>query len=97
MKHTGENSAFDYVLLRACQSFLSSHCAQSWRMIAQSWRKITRVVAQNKRPMAFMDIMEMRQATAPVVSPDGRWALYTLNTPDWKSGQELYGYLPCRP
>jgi Tol biopolymer transport system component len=50
-------------------------------------------VAQNKRPMAFMDIMEMRQATAPVISPDGKWALYTLNAPDWKaakSGADIY-------
>src|SRR5215510_1640551 len=47
------------------------------------------VGAQNKRPMAFMDIMEMRQATAPVVSPDGKWALYTLNAPDWKAAKSF--------
>src|SRR5215831_19135749 len=47
------------------------------------------VVAQSKRPMTFMDIMEMRQATAPAVSPDGKWALYTLNTPDWKAAKSF--------
>src|SRR5262249_795634 len=44
---------------------------------------------QNKRPMAFMDIMEMRQATAPALAPDGKWALYTLNTPDWKAAKSF--------
>ena len=39
---------------------------------------------QAKRPMTFLDAQEMRQASAPVVSPDGAWGLYTLTTPDWK-------------
>src|SRR5262245_28868495 len=47
------------------------------------------VGAQNKRPMAFMDVMEMRQSTAPAVAPDGKWALYTLNTPDWKAAKSF--------
>src|SRR5262249_48759157 len=47
------------------------------------------VGAQNKRPMTFMDVMEMRQATAPAISPDGKWALYTLNTPDWKAAKSF--------
>ncbi len=40
-----------------------------------------------KRPMTFMDIMEMRNVGGPAVSPDGRWVLYTLSTPDWKVGR----------
>jgi len=47
------------------------------------------VVAQNKRPMTFMDIMEMRQVTAPEISPDGKLALYTLNTPEWKAAKSF--------
>src|SRR5262249_53752528 len=47
------------------------------------------VGAQNKRPMAFMDIMEMRQATAPALAPDGKWALYTLSAPDWKAAKSF--------
>jgi len=39
---------------------------------------------QAKRPMTFLDAQEMRQASAPVVSSDGAWGLYTLTTPDWK-------------
>jgi dipeptidyl aminopeptidase/acylaminoacyl peptidase len=46
-------------------------------------------VAQNKRPMAFMDIMEMRQASTPAIAPDGKWALYTLSEPDWKAARSF--------
>ncbi len=38
-----------------------------------------------KRPMTFMDQREMRTATAPVVSPDGKSAVYSISTPDWKA------------
>jgi dipeptidyl aminopeptidase/acylaminoacyl peptidase len=40
-----------------------------------------------KRPMTFLDAQEMRQASAPVVSQDGAWGLYTLTTPDWKQNR----------
>ena len=40
---------------------------------------------QAKRPMTFLDMQEMRTATAPVVSPDGKWGLYSISTPDWKA------------
>ena len=43
--------------------------------------------AQQQRPMSFMDVQEMRTITAPAVSPDGKWMLYTLSTPDWKSAR----------
>ena len=34
------------------------------------------------RPMTFMDVQLLRRASAPTPSPDGRWALYTVTTPD---------------
>jgi dipeptidyl aminopeptidase/acylaminoacyl peptidase len=40
-----------------------------------------------KRPMTFLDVQEMRSAGGVAVSPDGRWALYTLTTPDWKEAR----------
>ncbi|HET8678029.1 MAG TPA: S9 family peptidase [Blastocatellia bacterium] len=43
--------------------------------------------AAQKRPMTFMDILAMRQLSNPAVSPDGKWVLYTLATPDWKSAK----------
>ena len=42
-----------------------------------------------KRPMTFMDILAMRQVSSPAVSPDGKWVLYTLATPDWKAAKDL--------
>src|ERR1041385_2596481 len=38
-----------------------------------------------KHPMSFLDMQNMRTASAPAISPDGRWALYTISTPDWKA------------
>ena len=45
------------------------------------------VSAQNKRPMTFMDSQEIRQPSAPAISPDGKWALYSLSVPDWKAAK----------
>jgi dipeptidyl aminopeptidase/acylaminoacyl peptidase len=39
------------------------------------------------RPMSFLDMQQMRQIGAPAPSPDGRWLLYTLSTPDWKEAK----------
>jgi dipeptidyl aminopeptidase/acylaminoacyl peptidase len=40
-----------------------------------------------KRPMTALDQQLMRQIGAPTPSPDGRWMLYTLSTPDWKEAR----------
>lgn len=40
-----------------------------------------------KRPMTFLDVQNMRQASAPDVSPDGRTMLYTVSTPDWSQAR----------
>jgi Tol biopolymer transport system component len=47
------------------------------------------LVAQNGtlRPMSFLDVRHMRQAATPVLSPDGKWALYTLSVPNWKEAK----------
>ncbi len=39
------------------------------------------------RPMSWVDMQNLRQAQAPVVSADGLWALYSLSTPDWKEAR----------
>jgi hypothetical protein len=41
----------------------------------------------NGRPMTFLDMQEMRQIGSATPSPDGRWLLYTVNTPDWKEAR----------
>jgi len=43
--------------------------------------------AGGKRPMTFLDMQQMRSASAPAVSADGRWLLYTVSTPDWKEAK----------
>jgi dipeptidyl aminopeptidase/acylaminoacyl peptidase len=43
--------------------------------------------AQGPRPMTFLDMRHMRNVGAPTPSPDGRWLLYTLSTPDWKEAK----------
>ena len=52
------------------------------------------LIAQTaRRPMTFMDQREMRSATPPVVSPDGKWAVYSISAPDWnadRSYSDLY-------
>ncbi len=40
-----------------------------------------------KRPMTFIDMQHIRQASAPTPSPDGKRMLYTLSTPDWKEAK----------
>jgi len=39
------------------------------------------------RPMTFLDMQLMRQIGAPTPSPDARWLIYTLSTPDWKEAK----------
>lgn len=39
--------------------------------------------------MTFMDVQEMRTASAPAISPDGKWGLYTLSVPDWKAAKRF--------
>ena len=34
--------------------------------------------------MTFLDMQHMRQTGSPTPSPDGKWLLYTLSTPNWK-------------
>ena len=40
---------------------------------------------QARRPMTFLDAQNINQASAPAVSPDGKWGIYTISTPDWKA------------
>jgi dipeptidyl aminopeptidase/acylaminoacyl peptidase len=57
---------------------------------------LTPVVVQTQsslRPMTFLDMRHMRSIGSPTPSPDGRWLLYVMSTPDWKearSQSDLY-------
>ena len=39
------------------------------------------------RPMTFLDMQHMKTAGSATPSPDGRWMLYTVSTPDWKEAK----------
>jgi dipeptidyl aminopeptidase/acylaminoacyl peptidase len=41
-----------------------------------------------KRAVTFMDVQEMRSAGSEAPSPDGRWLLYTVTTPDWQTARD---------
>ncbi len=44
---------------------------------------------QPKRPMTFRDVIEMRGIGNLFVSPDGKWAIYTISIPQWRAGKNF--------
>ena len=50
---------------------------------------IAPLAAQQKRPMTFMDVMELRSVGNGSISPDGKWVLYTISIPQWKAGKNF--------
>ena len=40
--------------------------------------------AASRRAMTWLDMQHMRTASAPALSADGKWMLYTVSVPDWK-------------
>ncbi len=42
---------------------------------------------RQKKPMTFMDVMEMRSVGGGDISPDGGHVIYTISIPHWKSGK----------
>jgi len=44
-------------------------------------------LAQGTRPVKFMDAQNMRSFGSETPSPDGRWMLYTISTPDWEEAR----------
>ena len=45
--------------------------------------------AAAKRPMTFVDIMELPQVQDPQLSPDGKAVLFVLSKPDWKGNRRV--------
>jgi Tol biopolymer transport system component len=52
-----------------------------------AWHLAAHAQAPARRPMTFLDMQKMRQMGATAVSPDGRWLLYVVTTPDWKEAR----------
>lgn len=51
------------------------------------YQQIARAQSAERRPMTFLDVQLLRQTSALTPSPDGKWLLYTLSTPDWKEAK----------
>jgi len=47
------------------------------------------VTAQEKRPLSFIDIIEMPLISDPQISPDGTQVLFVMSRPDWKSNRAI--------
>jgi dipeptidyl aminopeptidase/acylaminoacyl peptidase len=56
-------------------------------LAAQATAPVTPAASAAKRPMTFVDMQYTRQVGNVAVSPDGKWALYTLSSPDWKEAR----------
>jgi len=49
---------------------------------------VASAAAQTTRPATFLDVQEMRSVESEAVSPDARWMLYEISTPDWQEARE---------
>ena len=47
----------------------------------------TTASSNSVRPITFLDRQLQRDVGSPTPSPDGKWLLYTLSTPDWNQGK----------
>jgi dipeptidyl aminopeptidase/acylaminoacyl peptidase len=56
-------------------------------LIAMPAWTLVRAQTPATRPMTFLDTQQMRQVGNETPSPDGKWMLYTLSTPDWKEAK----------
>jgi dipeptidyl aminopeptidase/acylaminoacyl peptidase len=54
-----------------------------------------RAQAQEKHPMSFTDVMEMRAIGAGSISPDGKFVVYTVSIPLWKVGKNFTDIFVC--
>ena len=65
--------------------FVALSIVAAWSLAAPP--RTTGQEASAPRPMTFLDMQQVRQVGSPAPSPDGRWMLYTLSTPDWKEAK----------
>src|SRR6202140_5158567 len=46
-----------------------------------------KLASSDLRPITFLDRQYQRDIGSPTASPDGKWLLYTLSTPDWNQAK----------
>lgn len=42
-----------------------------------------------KRPITFADLISMHRLSEPQISPDGKWIVYSVSTPDWEKNHAV--------
>jgi len=47
------------------------------------------VTAQDKRPLSFMDTIEMPVISDPQIAPDGKQIVFVMDKPDWKANRRV--------
>lgn len=50
---------------------------------------LTVVLAQGKRPMTLVDMLEVPELSDPLLSPDGGQLVYVLGKADWKANKQI--------
>lgn len=50
---------------------------------------VSAALAQDKRPMSLVDLLEVPNLSDPQVSPDGRQLVYVLGRTDWKANKRI--------
>ena len=72
---------------QTCRSFTPVAIATAVALSALS----TTVAAQSTdgalRPMTFLDMQQQRSFGSPAPSPDGKWLLHTVTTPNWQTAR----------
>ena len=74
-------------LLRLATASLFALASLASPSLVASVRAQAAPAAAAGRPMTWLDVQNMRQVGSPAPSPDGKWLLYTLSTPDWKESR----------
>jgi len=44
---------------------------------------------EQKRAMTFLDIIQIKHPSKPDLSPDEKWAIYTISSPDWEKNRRF--------
>ncbi|MBI1748104.1 MAG: PD40 domain-containing protein [Acidobacteria bacterium] len=68
--------------------FILGVSAAGFQPAAAAQTNIGAAPVAGKRPMTFMDIIEMRSLRSRALSPDGQWLLYSVAAPNWSKGEQ---------
>jgi dipeptidyl aminopeptidase/acylaminoacyl peptidase len=68
-------------------SFAPAAFAAAFALVAQAPSVAAQPASNALRPMTFLDMQYQRSFGSPAPSPDGKWLLHTVTTPDWQTAR----------